>query len=102
MSDHPMSLFILSTLHRHGPQSIMSLWHHHKCESLSQLFAEVATLHEDGFIERTPSNQTPGRYQVSKGLVTFWQLTEEGKQRIAAEEAAAARDTNAQEACLGS
>jgi hypothetical protein len=99
--DVPISSLLL-TLHRHGPQSIVSLWHHHKSQSLQAILAEIATLHEGGFVEHTPSHLIPGRYQVSQGLVTFWQLTEKSKEHIAALEAAASAAPNAQEVCLGS
>lgn len=87
-----LSLFILLTIHARGPQSQMSLWGHCKQgEALLSVMIEVATLDEDGFIERIPSHKNPGRYSATDlngQAVQYWQLTEKGRQHVAAQESA--------------
>jgi hypothetical protein len=97
--DHPilssLSLFILSTIHRHGPQSDMSIWSNTRSESLTAVILATATLNDEGFLERIPTHQHPQRWRDANDLVTYWQLTEKGKQQVAAQ-------TAAQEVSLGS
>jgi hypothetical protein len=104
--DHPilsaLQTFILTTIHRHGPQSDMGLWHNSgKNESLKAVIVAVGILADEKFIERTPSHKIPhghpasaGPYAQSHG-VQYWQLTQKGQQHIADVGAAAA--TNAQQ-----
>jgi hypothetical protein len=107
-----LSLFILTTIHRHGPQSDVGLWHNSaKHESLKAVIVAVGILADENFIERTPTHKIPQRYSVStgshRGSMQWWQLTEKGQQHIAAlgaADATAACNANAQkqEVCLGS
>jgi hypothetical protein len=111
-----LSLFILRTIHRHGPQSEMGLWHNtSKHESLKAVIIATATLAEENFIERTPAHKIPhghpasaGPYASSHG-VQYWQLTQKGSNHIAAlgpaDAVAAECNSNTaqqQEVCLGS
>jgi hypothetical protein len=93
-----LQLLILRTIHRHGPQSQMSLWHNAKCESFQAIDSATATLVADGFIERTPAHKNLYRFPTVNDPA-YWQLTEKGQQHAALNEAAC----NAQqEVCLGS
>jgi hypothetical protein len=95
-----LSLLILLTIHRHGPQSEMGLWHNSsKHESLKAVIVAVGILADENFIERTPTHKVPQRYSVPtgshRGSMQWWQLTQKGQEHIAALGAAAA--TNAQQ-----
>jgi hypothetical protein len=99
-----LQLFILLTIHRHGPQSDMGLWHNSsKHESLKAVIVAVGILADENFIERTPTHKAPhghpasaGPYAPSHG-VQYWQLTEKGQQHIAALGAADAACNAAQQ-----
>lgn len=101
-----LSLFILRTIHRHGPQSEIGLWHNSsKHESLKAIIIATATLSEENFIERTPAHKIPQRYPAiapCNGSIQYWQLTQKGSDHIAALDAAAVSSVQKQEVCLGS
>lgn len=91
-----LQLLILSTIQRHGPQSDMSLWGNTRCESLTAVYLETSTLEEEGFIEHTPAHNRPQRFPMANDPVTYWQLTEKGRQIVAG------KKEKQQEVCLGS
>lgn len=96
---------ILSTIHRYGPQSDVSLHAHSRCETLKAVIMASATLAEADFIERTPAHQIPQRYAVNSQAMQWWQLTQKGKDHIAALGAAddvASCNAAQQEVSLGS
>jgi hypothetical protein len=114
MTDHPITRstdspiltslqsFILRTIHRHGPQSDMGLWHNSaKHESLKAIIVAVGILADENFIERTPTHKIPQRYSVPtgspRGSMQWWQLTQKGQQHIAALGAADAACNAAQQ-----
>lgn len=89
---------ILSAIRHHGPQSIMSLWHHaSQCQPLAGVVVAVGELSDDGFIEKTTTHAAIG---TTLKLIGYWQLTEKGQQYIAAQEAAPCNTEK--EVCLGS
>jgi predicted transcriptional regulator len=81
-ADHPITgspdqpiltalrFLILAAIHRHGPQSDMSLWHHSKCQTLTAILVAIAELADAGFIEKFRAN------------TSYWQLTEKGRQQV--------------------
>jgi hypothetical protein len=103
----PLQLFILRTIHRHGPQSEMGLWHNSsQHESLKAIIVAAGILADANLIERTPAHQIPQGHPAASGPfassngVQYWQLTEKGQQHIAANSAAC--NAQQQEVCLGS
>jgi hypothetical protein len=92
-----LQLFILATIHRHGPQSNSALWHNTKCEPLPAIAIATATLEEDGFIEHTPAHKRPYRFPTVNDQVTYWQLTEQGQRLMLSKQ-----QELQQEVCLGS
>lgn len=111
-----LQLFILSTLHQRGPQSVMGLWSHSRSgESLKAVFIETGKLADDNFIERAPTHNIPQRYPVAaeaacNASMQWWQLTQKGQEHIAAlgsadvaaTAACNATPSNKKEVCLGS
>lgn len=77
-----LQIFILSTIQKHGPQSDMALWANTRCESLTAVVIATAKLEEDQFIEKTPTHNKPYRFPLVNDPVTFWQLTEKGRQLV--------------------
>lgn len=79
-----LQLLILSTIHAHGAQSDMALWGNTKCQSLTAICLTTIELENGGLIQRSPftKNIFPTRV-VGHELITYWQLTEKGRQLIA-------------------
>lgn len=90
-----LQLLILSTIHRHGPQTMNALWHNTKCQALTAINLEIATLESKRLIENTPTHLRPIRY-FTTDPISYWQLTEKGRRLIVG------KAQQQQEVCLGS
>jgi hypothetical protein len=75
---NPLKALILSAIHRHGPQSDMSLWHHSKCQTLTATLIAIAELADAGFIEKFRANAVLEHFPRP----SYWQLTEKGRQHV--------------------
>jgi hypothetical protein len=77
-----LKLLILSVIQQRGPQSDMALWGHtHHCQSLISIVMATAELENEGLVMRSPfsRNLFPTRV-LGHELITYWNLTEKGRQ----------------------
>jgi hypothetical protein len=81
-----LKLLILTAILRHGQQSVMALWEQTTHQPLTVIVMAVAELEHDGFLEEAPRSPNPFPARVvGHDLITYWRLTEKGRQSVAAQ-----------------
>lgn len=79
-----LKVLILTTILRHGQQSVMALWEHTTHQPLTVIVMAIAELEHDGLLEEAPRSANPFPTRVlGHELITYWRLTEQGRQSIA-------------------